>query len=139
MNREEALKRFRQYGMASALAAVAVMFAGCPLTYEVQLGDWLIHQTPFPLHITHGLTLERDGDAIPFENVPGYGALPGTWTWATNGHNIWFTQNYNNQFFTYYGTLQSETAATGKIYEGSYQGDNGQEIGTWEAIRDPNQ
>lgn len=127
----------KRLALTAVLAGSAISMSGCPLTYDVELGDWIIHLSIFPLHITHGLTLERDGDAIPYENVPGYGALPGTWTWATNGHNIWFTQNNNGQYYTYYGTLQSGTAATGKTYEGNYQGNTGLEIGTWEAVHAP--
>lgn len=137
MVRKDAMKQLSRYGMASALATVLVMFAGCPLTYEVQLGDWILHQTPFPQPITFGLTLEADGDAIPYEETAGYGALPGTWTWATNGYNIWFTQNNNGTFYTYYGKLLSETSAYGDIYEGSYDGNTDRTIGTWEAARKP--
>jgi hypothetical protein len=133
---KEALKRLRRYGMATVLVAVALMFAGCPLTYEVALGNWIIHLSGFPVYITHGLTLEEDGDAIPYESVSGYGVLPGTWTWATNGHNIWFTQNYDGNFYTYYGELLSETSAYGDTYEGSYQGNTGNAVGTWEAALD---
>jgi len=134
---KEAIKRIRGCGMPPALAILAVMFAGCPLSYQVVPGNWIIHFSDFPLHITYGLTLEEDGDAIPYESVPGYGALPGTWTWATNGHNIWFSQTNTSNTITHFGTLQSETSATGKTYDGSYQGDNGMEIGTWEAVQEP--
>ena len=133
---KEATKGLRRYRMATALAAVAVMFAGCPITYQVELGDWIIHLSDFPIHITHGLTLDVDGDATPYEATPGYGTLPGTWTWATNGYNIWFMQFVNGESYTYHGKLLSESSATGKTYEGSYNGNTNQSIGEWEAVRD---
>jgi hypothetical protein len=135
--REEATRVLTKSILAAALMSTAAGMSGCPLTYEVQIGNWILHQTPFPQHITFGLTLEADGDAIPYEETAGYGALPGTWSWATNGHNIWFTQNNNGTFYTYYGELLSETSAYGEIYEGSYDGNTDRAIGSWEAARDP--
>lgn len=110
----------------------SLLLLGCPAGYDVETGDWLLHFSPFPIHITFGLTLHPDGSATPYESVPGYGTLPGTWTWQTNGIRIWIYQNNQGNEYTYAGTLVSELAAYGEVFEG----DNRTPIGTWEGARD---
>ena len=115
-----------------AAASTAVVLCGCPPTYDVETGDWVFNFSGFPIFVSFGLTLHPNGTATPYESTVGYGTLQGTWTWQSDGVNIWFYQNNNGDEFTYAGTLLSETSAYGDIYEERSR----DPIGQWQAARD---
>lgn len=132
MVRKQARTLAHRFRFSLAAIAAAAALSGCPPTYDVETGDWVFHLSYFPMEITHGLTLHPDGSATPYEAVPGYGAFPGDWTWQTNGQQIWFYQNVNGDEYTYGGTLLSEVAAYGNIYQARSRNP----IGQWEAVHD---
>lgn len=125
--------RFKTFAGLSAVALVAITLTGCPPTYSVVPGDWVLAFSTIPLGITYGLTLHEDGGATPYESTPSEGAMRGAWAWKSNGVQMTFYQFTGGKQFVYEGELYADSAAAGSWREADSQ----LVLGNWDAVLEP--
>ena len=133
MKRKKLIGWTRKTLVCLVAICAALSFSGCPLTYEIVLGDWVFNFSTLPIGQSYGLTLNFDGSATPYESTPNGGILPGTWSWTTNGHDLLLMQNNKGNFFDYDGELLSDTSAAGSWVN---SGNPNVILGQWQGVLD---